>query len=173
MICYFYNNDVKIEEIKNDPKINMSTTSFGKELILEYCGHKITLLPEDGYEFITTLESPKKCSVETYDDIVVLKYLFEKYDLLFYDEEYEKMVSYLNKDKDTILYDNAIRSYILDCLCFYGIIKHETLLGLNFSNSYILGISDRVRYRRMNIDLFKKKIHLFFLKLYQKIRFWK
>lgn len=170
---HFYKNNIKIESLKNDKNIEMNViNSFDKSIVIKYGENSITLLPCDNSEFVSTLETFNAFQITSLDDMVVIKYLFEKYGLMIYDEKYLNNVSYLDEEKDKTLYDNALRNYILDCMFYYGIIENERELGVSFVDDYFLILSHKVRYRRMKIDLIKKKIQLFSLKLVKKLKFW-
>lgn len=170
---YFYKNNIKIGSIKNDTNLELSITdSFDRSIILKYGDNSIVLLPNEDSGFISTLDTFGRFDISTLEDMVVVKYLYEKHRLLIYDDGYINNVSYLDIEKDEYLYDNALRSYILDCMCYYEIISSERELGWNFTNPYLLGVAHATTYRRMRNDLIKKRIKLFFLKLYRKIKFW-
>lgn len=169
---YFYENNVKIESFKNDENLIVDDISFSEQIKLHYFDNCIIILPSDGCEFVTQLETIKKCVLNSDDDIVVLKYLFEKYGLIFYDDNFKECVSHLNRDKEPILYDTAIRTYIVDCMCYYGIVSDEKKLEYVSLDKKIVNVVNNVRRRRMKKELLLSKIKLFFLKLYVKIKFW-
>lgn len=172
MIFYFYKNNVNIEDLKKDSNLVVEDISFSEEIKLHYFENTITLLPDDECEFVTQMETLKKCEVASLDDIVVLKYLFETYDVPFYDENYKDYVSYINKDKEPNIYDMALTNYIVDSMCHYNIVNNDNALRNMMINKEVLMSIDRLRKRRMKRELLISKIKLFFYKFIYKIKFW-
>lgn len=162
----FYKTELLIGSMVVDPNITMSIEdSFDKEITLSYGNSKIKLLPKEGDTFITTME-PFRCFEVIGDDLTILKYLFEKYGLMFYSDEYKEMVEYLNDEKDFEYYNQIIKKHIVETMVHYGVVTDISVFGENFFKPYIIHDANVLRYKRMRRDLLWCKIKLFFKKIF-------
>ncbi len=162
----FYKTDLLIGSMVVDTHITMSIEdSFDKEITLSYGNSKIKLLPKEGDTFISTME-PFRCFEIIGDDLTIIKYLFEKYGLMFYSDEYKELVEYLDEEKDSDYYDQIIRKHIVETMVHYGIVSEIGVFGEKFFNPYTIHDANILRYKRMRRDLLWCKIKLFFKKIF-------
>lgn len=161
----FYKPKININILKNDNFIHMSTDSFSEEIVLTYENSSIRLLSQNNNTYITTLEPFGQFEIIGYD-LSILKYLFEKYGLMFYSDEYVELVEYLDKEKDSVYYDQIIRKHIVETMVHYGIVTETGVFSGKFFNPYIIHDANILRYKRMRRDLLWCKIKLFFKKIF-------
>ena len=162
----FYKTDLKIDDLSTDSHIKMSViNSFSENIELCYNNRsKINLLPKNNGSFISTLEH-FGCFEVIGDDFTILKYLFEKYGLIFYSDEYKELVEYLDEYGDFEYYDHIVRKHIVETMIHYGIVTDISVFGEKFFNPYIIHDANILRYKRMRRDLIWCKIKLFFKKI--------
>ena len=162
----FYKTDLKIDDLSSDSNIKMSIIdSFGDEVELCYGDNgRIKLLPEKNETYISTLGHFGRFEVIG-EDFTILKYLFEKYGLMFYSDEYLELVEYLDEEKDFEYYDHIVRKHIVETMVHYGMVTEIGVFGEKFFNPYIIHDANILRYKRMRRDLLWCKIKLFFKKI--------
>lgn len=115
---YFLEFDYKLDDIINDDNnILLEVNEKTGEYILIYKNSRITLImSEDGGDVIGfTLNS---------EDVLILRILFLKYGIYFYDEGVSKYLSFLNQKKDGLYIKNILFYYSYECMLHLGIIHN-------------------------------------------------
>ena len=141
---------------------------------LKYKESKIILLSDD-YIDMNHLDKIilKSFYISTFDNLLILKYLFDNFNLLFYDEDYEKEIKFLNPVKDKKYYDNILNEYITDCMIHHNIIRdvfeiEEKIYAdkktFFYSSAYI-DTARELQIKRIKTNIFKSRLKLLFLKI--------
>ena len=179
MRYYFYSlNPLSVSDIM-DNELDISVkNSFNTEIFIKFGDSVIKLTPNDGAEYISTLDKLHSFEIVTPDDLSILRYLYVKYGLLFYDDEYISIVNFLNKDKEPEIYDNTLREYIVDCMLHYGIVRdineiNRDIMGderVNFFNLYYVHMGMHIKLKRMRRELLFTKIKIYFNGIKSKLK---
>lgn len=105
---------------------------------------------------------------ETYE---ILKYLYIKHKLLFMDQDFMSLVSYLDPVKHYKYYTNIVNEYTYECMLHMGIIndvkdiENHVYDGKPFFNIYVIEKGQIIRYKIIRWVNFKTKIKTFFKKI--------
>ena len=179
MRYYFYAlNPLSISNI-TDNELDISVeNSFSGEIIVKFGESAIKLLPKDGAEYISTLDNLYLFEIVTPNDLSILRYLYVKYRLLFYDDEYVSIVNFLKKSNEPEIYDNTLREYVVDCMLHYGIVKdikeiNYDIMGderVNFFNLYYVHMGMHIKLKRMRRELLFTKIKMCYKGIVEKIK---
>lgn len=139
---FFYNVNGKTvgNLIKEDTnfKYEINYNSDGtSEGILAYKDSEIELFNKEDKPLSIT-EELYTFKVKTIDTSI-LKLLFDRYKIYFFDDYANEMTKLLNtgKEKDKKYYDALIHDYIAESMIHLGVIKRFNDLGENFYNTYL------------------------------------
>ena len=104
------------------------------------------------------------------DTYEILKYLYKKHKIIFMDQDFKTLVSYLDPIKHYKYYTNIINEYAYECMLHMGIvndvkdIENHVYDGKPFFNNYIIEKGQIIRYKIIRWINFKTKIKAFFKK---------
>ena len=111
------------------------------------------------------------------DTYEILKYLYVKHKLLFMDQDFTSLVSYLDPVKHYKYYTNIINEYAYECMLHMGIIndvkdiEKHVYEGKQFFNTYIIEKGQMIRYKIIRWVTFKNKVKNNFKKIWNIISF--
>lgn len=105
------------------------------------------------------------------DTYEILKYLYKKHKIMFMDQDFKTLVSYLDPVKHYKYYTNIINEYACECMIHMGIvndvkdIENHVYDGKPFFNIYVIEKGQIIRYKIIRWVNFKTKIKTFFKKI--------
>ena len=126
---YFYNLNLPITYFMEDENLNYKID--GNNLELSYGTSYIKIINID-----YASKDPIEFIIYDYNDISILKYLFKKYNIMFYDENYINEVRFLDENKYNIFYKHVLHEYIYNCMLHHGIIKNITELNKIYNEEF-------------------------------------
>ena len=170
----FYNVDKTLNKIieESEGKLTIKNDSF--ETILKYKDSEIVLVNEDGTSSFND-DSKLWGFFTNSQDLEILKYLFIKHKILFYEIDALNNISYLNPVKHKKYITHIINSFVYETMLMKGIINDildiEKHIGLNgpFFNDYIIEKGQIIRYRIVKREYIKYRIKNFLKKIYVKL----
>ena len=104
------------------------------------------------------------------DTYEILKYLYKKHKIMFMDQDFKTLVSYLDPVKHYKYYTNIINEYASECMMHMGIvndikeIENHVYGGKPFFDIYVIEKGQIIKYRRTKWINIKSKIKNFFKK---------
>lgn len=106
------------------------------------------------------------------DTYEILKYLYKKHKIMFMDQDFKTLVSYLDPVKHYKYYTNIINEYTYECMLHMGIIndikdiEKHVYNGRQFFNEYTIEQGQIIRYKIIRWITLKNKIKNFFIKIW-------
>lgn len=169
----FSNCELSIKNIVNNSNGKLVLTKKYGSLALKYKNSEIILIDSEN-KIIENDETIPSAFFLITDNHEILKFLFKKYKLLFCDDGYESLVSYLNPEKHHKYYINIINEYIFECMLHLGVIddvkdiEQHVYDGEKFFEEYIIKKGQILRYKIIRWVYFKHKIKFFFRQFFRK-----
>ena len=169
----FYNIDITLSELisKSEGKIKIKNSCT--ETSIKYKNSEIILINENGTSSFDDDTNLWGFFVTTHD-WEILRYLFLKYKIMFFEIDVFNYVSYLDPIKHKKYITNTINNYVFETMLSKGIINNlrelENHIGITtpFFNEYIIEKGQMIRYKIVRKEYFKFKIKNFFKKIYVK-----
>ena len=175
-IFLFTNPSLTVKEIveKSDGLLLISENY--ESLSLKYRESEIIPINQKGLMIVDTNDILAGFFIvsETYE---ILKYLYVKHKLLFMDQDFTSLVSYLDPVKHYKYYTNIINEYTYECMLHMGIIndvkdiENHAYNGRQFFNNYTIEKGQIIRYKIIRWVTFKNKVMNFFKKIWNIISF--
>lgn len=170
----FFNSENKIiRNIVEDSNGELCLINNENQFLLTHkkSGSSILILNEGNEKTISNLYITE-VKAQMKQDIRILRYLFKKYSILFYDESFDTYVEMLDRIKDRKFWINERNSYAVELMMHYGVIRDipelEKILNTsikNFVDETIMEKSQIIQYKRIKKLLYITKIKMFFTKI--------
>ena len=163
------NNRITIKEIIEKSNGRLQVSKKYDSFSIVYKNSEIIPLNEKGL----TIENQNEILAGFFivsDTYEIMKYLYKKHKIIFMDQDFKTLVSYLNPVKHYKYYTNIINEYACECMIHMGIvndvkdIENHVYDGKPFFNNYIIEKGQIIRYKIIRWINFKTKIKAFFKK---------
>ena len=167
----FYNIDITLSELisKSDGKIKIKNNST--ETSIKYKNSEIILINENGTSSFDEDTKLWGFFITSYD-WEILRYLFLKFKIMFFEIDAFNYVSYLDPKNHKKYITHIINEYTYECMLSKGVITSlielEKHINTNkpFFDDYIIEKGQIIRYRIVKREYIKYRIKTFFKKIF-------